>query len=67
MTLRDVIIFFAGVECWHTFTHIFLAFFVSLPLETKLIVMTPTTNMLGIIINGLIMIMLIWWATRLSK
>lgn len=67
VSLRNIIIFVAGIEFWHTFTHIFLALFVSLPLDTKIIVITPTTNMWGILVNGAITILLLWWSSRLSK
>lgn len=64
---RDIIIFLAGLEFWHTFTHIFFAFFVALPLDTKLIKMTRTKNRWGVIINGFITIALIWWATQVAR
>ncbi|KTD17460.1 hypothetical protein Ljor_1766 [Legionella jordanis] len=66
-SLRDLIIFLAGAEFWHTFTHIFFAFFVSLPIDFNFYVLTPTKNFWGIIINGIITIILLWWAKRLTK
>lgn len=67
ISVRDIVIFFAGVEFWHTFTHIVFAFFVSLPLDMNFIVMTPKMNMWGIIVNATITIILIYLALRLSR
>ena len=65
-SLRTLIIFLAGAEFFHTFIHIFFYYFVSLPLDLKFIVLTPTLNNWGIIINAFITIVLIWWARKLT-
>lgn len=67
ISFRDLIIFLAGVEFWHTLTHFFFAIFVPLPLSLKVVTLTPTLNLWGIIINGVITILLLYWVKRLSK
>jgi hypothetical protein len=66
-SLKNVLIFFAGAEFWHTFTHIMLAYANQFPLDLKLVILTASLNMWGIIINGLITIALLFWASRLPK
>lgn len=64
---RDFIIFLAGAEAFHTFSHILLAYMVKMPMETNWVVLTPTLNYWAIIINGLITIGLLWYAQRLKR
>ncbi len=66
-TFRDVVVFFAGFEFFHTLSHLLMGYFVELPLHTKFMVLTPSWNTWAIIINGIITILLLWWAARLSK
>jgi hypothetical protein len=66
-SLKNVLIFLAGAEFWHTFTHTVFAYVKPFPLDLKLIVLTSTLNMWGIIINGIITIALLWWASRLKN
>lgn len=63
-SLKNVLIFLAGAEFFHTLSHILLPFFVKLPLETKVIHLTPTLNILAIIINAIITLALLWWAKK---
>jgi hypothetical protein len=64
---RDVIIFLAGAEAFHTITHILLPFAVVLPLTTKYLVVTPEINYGAIVVNGVITILLLWWAAKLKR
>lgn len=64
---RDFIIFLAGAEAFHTFSHILLAYMVQMPMETNWVIVTPTLNYWAIIINGLITIGLLWYAKRLKR
>jgi hypothetical protein len=66
-SLRDVLIFFAGAQFFHTLSHILLPFFVKLPMDMAGITVTETLNMWAIIINGILMIGLLWWAKKASK
>lgn len=65
-SFRDLIVFFAGAEFFHTLTHIFLNYFVVLPINFKFVVLTPTINIWAIVINAIITIILLWWATKLK-
>lgn len=64
--LRDVVIFAAGAEFFHTLSHIILPYLVTLPVNMKFITLTPSLNMFAIIINAIITIALLWWARRLK-
>lgn len=64
-TFRDLIIFLAGAEFFHTLIHIFLYYFISLPLDLNFMVLTSRLNNLAIIINAVFTIGLIWWAKQL--
>jgi len=63
--LRDVVIFFAGAEFFHTISHFILPYFINLPIDMKFMVFTPTINVWAIVINAIITIALLWWAYRL--
>lgn len=65
--LRDVVIFLAGAEFFHTLSHIILPFFITLPINMTFILFTPTLNYGAIAINALITIGLLWWACKLKK
>lgn len=64
--LRDVVIFAAGAEFFHTLSHIILPYFITLPIDMKFIEFTPTINVWAIAINAVITIALLWWASRLK-
>ncbi|MFZ2314420.1 MAG: hypothetical protein WAW86_02015 [Gammaproteobacteria bacterium] len=66
LKLRDVVIFLAGAEFFHTLSHIILPYFITLPLNMKFLMFTPTWNVWAIIINAIITIILLWWASRLK-
>lgn len=66
-SFRDFIIFLAGAEFFHTLSHIIMIFFVNLPLNIKFMTLTPTINLWAIVINAIITIALLWWATKLPK
>lgn len=64
--LRDVVIFLAGAEFFHTLSHIILPYFITLPLNMEFMILTPSLNMWTIIINAIITIALLWWASRIK-
>lgn len=66
-TLRNILIFLAGAQFFHTLYHIFLAYINSFPLNLKVIVITSTFNTAAIVINSVTTVALLWWASRLSK
>lgn len=67
INLRDVLIFIAGAEFFHTLSHIILPFFITLPIDMKFMVLTKELNILVIIINAVITILLLWWASCIGS
>lgn len=67
LKLRDVVIFFAGAEFFHTISHLILPYFISLPIDMKFMVLTSAINIKVVFINAIITIALLWWAYRLTK
>lgn len=65
--LRDFVLFFAGAEFFHTLSHIILPYFITLPLDMRFMMFTSKLNIWAIIINTIITILLLWWASRLNK
>lgn len=66
MILRDIIIFIAGAEFFHTLSHIILPYFITLPLDLKFFTFTSTINVFAVLINAVITLLLLWWAYRLK-
>lgn len=66
ITLKNVLIFLAGAEFFHTLSHIILPYLVKLPLETKVTTLTSTLNFWAIIINAIITLVLLWLATMVK-
>lgn len=65
-SFRDLIIFLAGAEFFHTITHIMLAFWLKLPMDFKFMVLTEKMNLFAIILNALITILLLWWGYKMK-
>ena len=63
---RDVIIFFAGAQVFHTLSHIILNFTDTLPINVFSITWTQQLNVAAIAINGLITVGLLWWSSKLK-
>jgi hypothetical protein len=66
-SLKNVLIFLAGAQFFHTLSHILFPFVVELPLKTKIIYLTPTLNIWAIIINAIITLALLWWASKVKS
>lgn len=64
---RDVVVFAAGAEFFHTLSHIFLAYIVLLPMDLKFMVLTPHMNYWAIIGNAVVTVLLLFWARKLTK
>jgi hypothetical protein len=66
---RDTLVFLAGAEAFHTLTHVWWGLSGMLPMEIPFppITMTAGLNAFAIVINGLIMAGLLYWATRFRK
>lgn len=65
--LRDLIVFLAGAEFFHTLAHVFLPRFVELPLDAGFLVLNEQNNMMMIIVNGLITLALLFIAHKMKK
>ncbi|RMW99919.1 hypothetical protein EAW55_13400 [Legionella jordanis] len=64
---RDLIIFVAGAEFFHTLVHIYLRYLGSFPMNLKYMVLTSTLNNWAIIVNAVITIVLILWTIILGS
>ena len=64
---RDVLIFLAGAEFFHTLAHIMMPYFVNFPMDMNFVVMTTTMNNYAIVINAVLTVFLLWWAGRVCK
>lgn len=63
-TKKDVIVFFAGAEAFHTLMHIFLPRFIQLPMQFGNMMYTQQWNIAAIFFNAVITIGLLWWASN---
>jgi len=61
-TTKEIFIFFAGAQAFHTLSHIFFALSGVLPIRFWGITWTQQSNLYAIIINGLITVVLLWLA-----
>lgn len=66
MKLRDIIIFIAGAEFFHTLSHIMIVFMIPLPLDLGFMILSSGINYGAIVINAIITIGLIYWAKKLT-
>jgi len=66
LSKRDIIIFFAGAEAFHTLVHILFSMAGTLPIKFFNFLLTPQLNMFAIVLNAIITIGLIWWAARIK-
>jgi len=62
---RDIVIFFAGIQTFHTLSHIAINYLGILPIEL-VINWTQQLNVLAIGINAIITLWLFWWASKLK-
>lgn len=65
--LKDVLLFVAGAEFFHTLSHIILPYFIPLPLSMRFMVLTPNLNYWAIGINAVITIVLLVWASKIKR
>jgi hypothetical protein len=67
---RDIVVFAAGAEAFHTLVHFFLPYYVKFPIETPFLSLTSSMNVWALIINGAITVALLWlaaWMKRRNK
>lgn len=65
-SLRDLIVFLAGAQFFHTISHMLIPYFFKLPLKYKLGFLTKKLNLFAIIANAIITLLLLWWAFSLK-
>lgn len=63
LNLRDVVIFLAGAQTFHTVSHLWLRFAGVLPLRLAVppLLWTAKRNDGAIVINAVVMVLLYWW------
>ena len=66
-TKREVIIFFAGFEAFHTLSHLTLSVSGQLPMRVLGFTLTAGRNAWAIAVNAAITAALLWWARRLKR
>ena len=66
-TKREVVIFFAGVEAFHTLSHLTLSVSGELPMRVFGFTLTAGRNAWAIALNAAITAALLWWAGRLKR
>jgi hypothetical protein len=66
---RDVLLFFAGAEAFHTLSHVWLGLSGMLPMEIQFpsITITQNLNVIAIVVNALVTVVLLYGAKRLTK
>ncbi|MFA6066487.1 MAG: hypothetical protein WC707_04895 [Candidatus Babeliaceae bacterium] len=65
---KNIIMFFAGAEAFHTLAHIVVSRAGMLPIKFFSILWTQNMNLTwGILFNGVITIGLLYWASQLKK
>ena len=67
LTVRDAIIFLAGMEFLHTLAHFALNFYMHFPMTTNVGTFTANMNFWAIMINGIITLLLLFWARRIDS
>ena len=63
---KEIVIFLAGAEAFHTLSHYFLAQFIPFPMQIWSFRFTKQYNTYAIIINAIITIALLWWSQQLG-
>jgi hypothetical protein len=61
---KEIFIFLAGAEAFHTLCHLYISMAVNLPIQLGSIILTRQTNTYAIIINAAATIGLLWWAKK---
>lgn len=61
---RDILMFLAGAQVFHTFSHIVIAFTHTLPINIFGWHYTQQTNLYMTIINFVVAAGLLWWAQK---
>jgi hypothetical protein len=65
-SLKNILIFLAGVFFFHTIHHAMIPYYVDLPIHLKGFTLTPTFNLWAVVISAIITVALLWWASRIK-
>lgn len=63
---RDIVVFLAGAEFFHTLSHLVLQFSVNFPWQTKYMLVTGALNNWAITINAVITVVLLICAAKMK-
>ena len=66
-TKREIVIFFAGFEAFHTLSHLALSVSGQLPIRVFGFTVTAGLNAWAIAVNAAITAAVLWWAARLKR
>jgi hypothetical protein len=66
-TKREVVIFFAGFEAFHTLSHLALGFSGQLPMRVFGFNVTARINVWAVVVNAAITAVLLWWASKVRR
>lgn len=61
-TTKEILLFFAGAEAFHTLSHVFFALSGMLPIRFWGITWTQQSNIIAIVVNAAVTAGLLWWA-----
>jgi len=61
---KELIIFAAGAEAFHTLSHVVIQCTDILPITIYSIQWTPALNILGIVVNAAVTVALLRWASK---
>lgn len=63
---KEIIIFLAGAEAFHTLSHIAINLSGALPIHWFFITWDQQLNITAIIINAVVTLLLLWWSSKLK-
>ena len=61
---KEILIFLAGAQTFHTLSHIIIALTDTLPIKFWSITWTQQLNLIAITMNFIVMLGLLWWAAK---
>lgn len=65
--IKYLLIFLAGATFFHAIEHIFLPYYVTLPLEMNGLTLTSTLNLWAIIASSAVTLVLLWLASKINR
>lgn len=62
---KEIVIFCAGAQAFHTLSHIIISMTGTLPIHVFGMIVTQQFNLYAIIINAVVTVGLLWWSSKL--